>query len=434
VLCFWPRATGSNGAAMVASSALIRSRHVTAGPSPASAVPTRGRALHTESMLRTITWLVRLGASALIGVLTFAYSDAPSGQLPMQIVAFGLGVTVIAYWLMVDLRRDPLPGRAWGLPLALGAMGATAGLACTTDHGGPLIGFAIIAAIAAGTDASLIAGWTITGTAILGIEIGALFTDVGTASVLGYPLLLLVAFVGGRNRAAYRVQAEQSAAMVAQLEQLRAQQRRAAVFEERTRIAREIHDVLAHSLGALGIQIQATRAVLDEQHDVGKAIQLLDQAQRLAKDGLRETRRAVQALRADSARLDEQIAELVDTHRTRHRASVDYRVAGDPGALPPEATVALVRTAQEALVNSAKHARDEPVGIDLCYRDDSVRLVISNALPRNGPYAEETEDAFGTANGGYGLTGMRERLLLINGTLSTTTDAHRWTVTAQVPR
>jgi signal transduction histidine kinase len=222
--------------------------------------------------------------------------------------------------------------------------------------------------------------------------------------------------------------------MVTQLEQLRAGQRRVAVFDERTRIAREIHDVLAHSLGALGIQIQATRAVLTDQQNVAKAIQLLDQAQRLATDGLVESRRAIHALRTDSARLDEQIAELIDTHRARHRTSVDYHVEGDPRALAPEATVALVRTAQEALVNSAKHARYEPVGVDLHYRADAVQLVISNPLPGNRPQTDETEDPFGTADGGYGLTGMRERLLLINGVLSTSAEDHRWTVTAQVPR
>ena len=68
----------------------------------------------------------------------------------------------------------------------------------------------------------------------------------------------------GRNRRAYRVQAEQAAALVEQYERVRTEQRRADVLDERARIAREIHDVLAHSLGALGIQIQAAKAVLTD--------------------------------------------------------------------------------------------------------------------------------------------------------------------------
>ncbi len=99
---------------------------------------------------------------------------------------------------------------------------------------------------------------------------------------------------------------------------------------ERTRIAREIHDVLAHSLGALGIQLQAVRALLADQGDTHRALSLLDQAQRMAKDGLAETRRAVHALRADTAGLDEQLAVLADTYRSRHHASVSFRVGGQP--------------------------------------------------------------------------------------------------------
>src|SRR5260370_35328191 len=105
------------------------------------------------------------------------------------------------------------------------------------------------------------------------------------------------------------------------MEQLRAEQRRAAVLDERTRIAREIHDVLAHSIGALGIQLQAVRAVLAEQGDTGRALSLLDQAQRMAKDGLAETRRAVPAPRADPPGPGARLAALVDTHRRRHHPS-----------------------------------------------------------------------------------------------------------------
>jgi signal transduction histidine kinase len=82
--------------------------------------------------------------------------------------------------------------------------------------------------------------------------------------------LLLGRVVRGR-----RVQAEQSAALLAQTQQLLAEQGRADVLGERTRIAREIHDVLAHSLGALSIQIQTARAVLTDHHDLDRAVDIL---------------------------------------------------------------------------------------------------------------------------------------------------------------
>ncbi len=350
-------------------------------------------------------------------------------DLLVEAVAFAIGAVVVAYWLAADLRPEHRRPRV--LAGALIVMAAASGFASMGAHRGPLIGFAFMAAIAAGAGGSLLTGCVTTVIALVGVEAGALATGASATSALGFPLLLIVAFVSGRNRAAYRRQAEQSAALVTQMEQLRAEQRRAAVLDERTRIAREIHDVLAHSLGALGIQLQAVRAVLAEQGDTGRALSLLDQARRMAKDGLTETRRAVHALRADTAGLDEQLAALVDTHRSRHNASVSFGVGGQPKPLPPEATLALIRTAQEALVNAAKHAAFQPVDIGLRYGEDEVQMIISNPLPSGSP---GPRTAFTTVNGGYGLRGMRERLLLISGSLTAASGDGRWTVTAQVPR
>jgi signal transduction histidine kinase len=102
--------------------------------------------------------------------------------------------------------------------------------------------------------------------------------------------------------------------------------------------------------------------------------------------------------------------------------------------LPPEATLALIRTAQEALVNTAKHAPAQPVELGLHYGEDGVQMIISNPLTPGTPGSPIPGTAFGTVNGGYGLTGMRERLLLIGGSLTAAPRDGRWTVTAQVPR
>jgi signal transduction histidine kinase len=386
----------------------------------------------TESMLHALTWLFRAGGAVLIGVATFGYSAASGRDLIIEAVAFAVGAVVVAYWLAAELRPEFRQPRV--LAGALVVMAAASGFASMGAHGGPLIGFAFMAAIGAGAGSSLLTGCVTTVIAFVGVEAGALVTGASATSALGFPLLLIVAFVSGRNRAAYRRQAEQSAALVTQMEQLRAEQRRAAVLDERTRIAREIHDVLAHSLGALGIQLQAIHA-LTEQGDTGRALGLLDQAQRMAKDGLAETRRAVHALRADTTTgLDEQLAALADTHRSRHHASVSFGVGGQPRPLPPEGTVALIRTAQEALVNAAKHAPLQPVDIGLHYGEDGVQMIISNPLPPGRHGGPSPGPEFTTVNGGYGLRGMRERLLLISGSLTAASGEGRWTVTAQVPR
>jgi signal transduction histidine kinase len=236
----------------------------------------------------------------------------------------------------------------------------------------------------------------------------------------------------GRNRAGYRIQAEQAATLLAQRERLETEQRRADLLDERARIAREIHDVLAHSLGALGIQIQAARAVMARERDIDRADGLLGVAQQMAAEGLEETRRAIHALRDDTLPLGEELARVSDTYAQRYRVAVSFGTGGVPVPLPPDATIALLRVAQEALVNATKHAAGQRVVMRLDYGDTDVRLTVRNDLAPGS--ARTGEPGVSTVNGGYGLTGMRERLRLLNGTLDAGQRDGQWIVTAQLPR
>jgi signal transduction histidine kinase len=312
------------------------------------------------------------------------------------------------------------------------AAGATAG-----GSGYILISFAVIAMLSAGESTPLGFALAIGAAGVLAIEIGGIVFDENIAALLGYPLLIVVGLLTGRNRAAYRIQAEQAALLLAQHERLRAEQRRADVLDERTRIAREIHDVLAHSLGALGIQIQSARALLTDRGDVERALESLATAQRMASDGLTETRRAVHALRTDTLPLHEEIARAASQHAERHKVAVHCETAGVPLPVPPDATIALLRTAQEALVNAAKHAPGQDVEIRLDYGDEGIRLTVSNELQasqaQRSAQSEQTGQPMNTVDGGYGLTGMRERLRLLRGTLDAGPDTHQWIVTADLP-
>ncbi len=138
--------------------------------------------------------------------------------------------------------------------------------------------------------------------------------------------------------------------------------------------------MLAHSLGALGIQIQAAKAMLTDRGDVDRAVEALTTAQRMAADGLTETRRAVHALRVDTLPLGEELAAVVDTHRQRYHVPVTLETSGMARTLPPDATLALLRTAQEAMVNAAKHAPGQRVAIRLDYGEKDVRLSVVNGL------------------------------------------------------
>jgi signal transduction histidine kinase len=373
-----------------------------------------------------VFWLIRLAAFAVIGIVALVNPPSQSSDRTVQIACFSVvGVTLLAGLLLQELPRY----QPRGLPVVLVVMAAAGGLDAVTSGGGQsLVAFAGVAAMAAAADLELPAAVAVAAAGIVPILIAGPIGGVGFGTLAGYPLLIVAGLLFGRNRRAYRVQAEQSAALLAQYEQLRAQQRRADVLDERTRIAREIHDVLAHSLGALGIQIQTAKAVLTDHRDVDRAVEVLTTAQRMAADGLTETRRAVHALRVDTLPLAEELAGLVDTHRQRYHVPVTLETSGAARPLPPEASLALLRTAQEALVNTAKHAPGQQVTIRLGYGERDVRLTVVNHL--NGTHVADTEPGLA---GGYGLTGMRERLRLLNGSLLAGPREQDWTVTAELP-
>jgi signal transduction histidine kinase len=378
-----------------------------------------------------VNWLARTLGYVWLGLLAFlvAPPTAPFA-LPTQIAGYVLLGLALLAWTVAE-AYPPIAARygTWALPVVRGVIAVAAGFACAAGGGGTaMVAFAFVAAMAAGINSGFVSALAVTAAGILAIEVSGLAFGQGLGTLLGLPVFVLTGLVIGRNWGGYRVQAEQSAALLAQREQLQAEQRRADLLDERARIAREIHDVLAHSLGALGIQIQAARSVL--RKDPEQADELLAAAQQMAAEGLVETRRAVQALRTGTLPLDEELALVTDTHAQRYHVPVSYDTGGVPAALPPDATLALLRIAQEALVNAAKHAAGQPVAVRLDYGDADVRLTVRNGLPPGtGPPADVS-----TVNGGYGLTGMHERLRLLNGTLEAGRRDGQWIVTAELPR
>jgi signal transduction histidine kinase len=380
----------------------------------------------TEPMTIRVSWLIRFTAFAMVVILALIEPPHSPAQRAIQIAGFSaVGVALLACLLAGGFPRY----RAWALPIALGVMAAAGGVVSVTSGGGQsLVAFAGVAAIAAGTDTEMPVAIAVTAAGVLPIWIAGPVNGSTFGTLAGYPLLIVACLSFGRNRRSYRVQAEQAAALLEQYELVRAEQRRADVLDERARIAREIHDVLAHSLGALGIQIQTAKAMLTDRRDVGRAVDALAVAQRMAADGLTETRRAVHALRVDTLPLGEELAGVVDTHRQRYHVPVTFETSGTARALPPDASLALLRTAQEALVNTAKHASGQPVAVRLDYGDIAVRLSVVNRL--HGARAPARKPGIA---GGYGLTGMRERLRLLNGTLLAGPRDDEWAVTAEVP-
>ncbi len=385
-----------------------------------------------ERVLRVVAFTVRAGLLVLTGAVAFISGWPGPAGLAAQIVALAISVVLLAWWVPAD-RRAPLRVRyAPLLPYGLAAMIIACGIASATRAGALFNLLGSLAAFSAGSDGGPAAGYAVTGLGIAATEVTGIAAGTGAEAMIKYPLVLVIGLAIGCSLRASRVQAEQSAVLLAQAGRLREEQAQVAALDERARIAREIHDVLAHSLGALGLQIQVARAILAERHDEEKTDEILGQAQRMADDGLTETRRAIQALRGQTLPLPEGLAELGIDHELRHGMAVDVTISGEPRTLPADAQVAIIRTAAEALVNAAKHAPGQPVGMTLDYRSGSVALTVRNHLGDGAAAGRGTR--FATANGRYGLAGMRERLLLLDGTLAAGPDGSDWAVTATVPR
>jgi signal transduction histidine kinase len=233
--------------------------------------------------------------------------------------------------------------------------------------------------------------------------LSALATDAGVA----FFLLL------GRLLVAERRQREQVAALLAEIEAGKRAERAASVTAERGRMARELHDVLAHTLSGLALHLEAARLLASQPGTNPALHDAVDDAHRLAKAGLQEARRAVGALRGEELPGAALLPQLVDEHRLSARGGSAFTVSGEPVALVPEAELALYRAAQEALSNVRKHAPAASVEVELRWEDDRVVLAVEDV---GGRRAEEPPDP---GEPGSGLTGMAERSTLLGGTLDT---------------
>jgi signal transduction histidine kinase len=220
---------------------------------------------------------------------------------------------------------------------------------------------------------------------------------------LGVVAFYIVARLAGRL-AEGQEQAEQ---LLLELEATRDAQARAAVLAERQRLAREMHDVLAHSLSGLALQLEGAR-LRAAGHDDDALVESLERAHQLARTGIEEARRAIGMLRDDELPGPERLPGLVEEFERDAGIPASITIAGETHALGSDARLTLFRTAQEALTNIRKHASPQRVELRLTYEPEGTRLSVEDfgepAPARNG--------------NGYGLTGMRERAELLGGSLA----------------
>jgi signal transduction histidine kinase len=216
-----------------------------------------------------------------------------------------------------------------------------------------------------------------------------------------------------------------------ELDSSRAAEATAAADAERGRLAREMHDVLAHSLSALALQLETTRLLARERGADDEVVRELDRAHHLAASGLQDARRAIATARGDELPGPERLTALADAFGQQSGLPVELAVSGEPRELAPEARLAVYRTAQEALTNVSRHATAERVEMKLAYLPDSTVLVVEDhALSGAPPVAP----GLGLAGGGFGLTGMRERAELLGGALQAEPTVHGFRVELRLPQ
>ncbi len=182
---------------------------------------------------------------------------------------------------------------------------------------------------------------------------------------------------------------------------------------ERQHLAREMHDVLAHSLAGLTLQLEGARLLAAaERPDIRQIAAALERAHQLARAGLQDARRAIGTLRDDELPGPQRLAGLAREFERDGGVGCHLEVAGEQHELGPEARLALYRTAQEALTNIRKHAHARRVELRLDYEPLGTRLTVED-YASDGDRPPPAPDG-----GGYGLTGMRERAELLGGTLT----------------
>ena len=296
----------------------------------------------------------------------------------------------------------------------LALMAAAALVMHTADPDGPVIGLFLVAAFAPLRPPLRVAGAVLVA--------ATLAYNVLQLLIAGETLLLTIAtdagvaffFLVGTLLRREREQREALARVMAALEDSQAAQRAAAAEAERARLAADVHDVLAHTLSGLALQLEGATLLAATTPTDPRLVEAVRRAHRLSRSGLTEARRAVGALRGDRPPGPGDIPTLVEEHRLASAGAVAFRQTGDPVALPAEVGAALYRAAQEALSNVRKHAGNAAVEVHLAWdAQGGVELTVADS---GGEAAASADGA------GYGLSGMAERVRAVGGRVTAGTD------------
>ncbi len=343
-------------------------------------------------------------------VVTGAFQTQPGPGLEGRYLAISLALIVFGVGTLAAIR---LPGASPGvlLPVFVAVVSGAATLVGLQTNGPGFLGVfpavsaaalrlpvRLAVAIAGFAGVAMALAWTVNGNHPVN---GIVLNEIGVAA-----FFVLSTFARRLHEAN-----ERSQELIDELEASRAAQAEAAALGERQRLAREMHDVLAHSLSGLVLNLEGARLLVERDGAEPKVADAIGRAHRLAKSGLEEARRAIGMLRDDALPGPEQVEALAAGYEADTGVPCTFTVSGEALHLGSESQLTLYRVVQEALTNIRKHACPSRVEVTLQYLDRGARLTVEDVdaevpvLPPGG----------GT---GYGLTGMRERAELLGGTLT----------------
>lgn len=357
-----------------------------------------------------------LGLVWLPVVLALLFLGQGQQVAPVWLYPVGL-VPAVAGWLVFSLRAEPSARLAAAAVVALTA----GGLVLLSGSAGwsAAASFPMLAAFVSGIRlptrvAAVFAAVIATATVLVAGPYSSAWDPV----IVAGSVVVLVLF-GIARRDAMRRTEEHEQWLVADA-RAREEHARADAIADRARVARDVHDVLAHSLSALAVQLQGARLMAIRDGAAEDTIAQIERAQRLTGDGIAEARRAVRALRDGPAPVD-LAAELRELAAVHPDATVDVDPALRLGARAGEA---VLRTAQEALSNARKHAPGAPVTVRLHRDGDGVTLEVVDVAPATRPAVDGT---------GSGLTGMAERAALVGASLDVGPTGDGWRVALRLP-
>jgi signal transduction histidine kinase len=358
----------------------------------------------------------RVAGALLVTVLAAAVlQDWLSGRVQLLPAVVGC-LPVVGAWVLNVFW----PRRVWAVLMGIGPVAlAWLGAQTSTDVAlsvtiitlarvlPEVVGAAVALIVLGITDAVLAARWGTMPPANL------LFSTLGAVA-----LYALVVTLGRLRR-----QQEQTKAALEELRLSREAQVEAAKTAERVHLAREMHDVLGHTLSALAVQLEGARLLMEREGSSASAVEAVARAHRLAGEGLDEARRAVGALRGGELPGPDLLPGLVEGFEHDSGTEARMAVEGEPSELAPEARLALYRTTQEALTNVRRHSQATWVNVRLRWEPGGAELTVEN----------DGVEGDGTARAGYGLTGMKERAELLGGRLELSTEGGRFRVRLFVP-